>query len=70
MAFLENTNFTSSLEEPDNIFECFFCQYSLIIYLVFNKELAEAKEVSLTASLEEADDLIIADTTRITLDYR
>ena len=54
----------------DNIFEWFCCQYPLIIYLAVNKELAEAKEVSLTASLEEADDLIIADTTRITLDYR
>ena len=42
----------------------------LINYLVVIKELAEAREVSLIASLEEADDLIIADTTRITLDYR
>ena len=34
-----------------------------------NQELSQAQDLNLTAALEEADDLIIADTTRLTLDY-
>ena len=37
---------------------------------LLNSENGDAKNVSIVATLEEADDLIIADTTRITLDYR
>ena len=35
-----------------------------------NKENVEVKKVSIVASLEEANDPIIADTTRLTLDYK
>ena len=51
--------------EPALIGEWFHIRVQLI-----NNELSNVKNVSLVASLEEANDPIIADTTRLTLDYK
>ena len=51
--------------EPALIGEWFHIRVSLI-----NKEDCDVTDVTLVASLEEANDPIIADTTRLTLDYK
>lgn len=51
--------------EPALIGEWFHIRVQLI-----NNELSNVMNVSLVASLEEANDPIIADTTRLTLDYK
>ena len=51
--------------EPALIGEWFHINVSLV-----NKEVCDVTDVTLVASLEEANDPIIADTTRLVLDYK
>ena len=56
---------TIKTKEPALIGEWFHIKVQLV-----NNELSNVKNVTLVASLEEANDPIIADTTRLTLDYK